>query len=246
MPAWLPKHPIPMKTVFRNCFLANFAIEPETMQRLLPPPLEPDVYEGKAFLSIVIADMERMRPAFLPAVCGVNYTQVVYRAVIRCQGERGVHFLRSDADNRWMCLLGNGLTFFHFHFSRTRWQQEGGCIQFDLTSPFRHHADIHATYEVYPTLRQMPSTSRFRSLAEAQEFLVELYAAYASDASGISRVRIKRGVWNIEIVQDIERDYAFMNGSRMFPKGTASLDSVFYVRNLPYRWYTLEKLSVTD
>jgi uncharacterized protein YqjF (DUF2071 family) len=243
MSALLPKHPIPMKTAFRHCFLVNFAVEPEAMQRLLPPPLSPDLYDGKAFLSIVIADMEKMRPAFLPAAFGVSYTQVVYRAVIRCQGERGVHFLRSDADNRWMCLLGNGLTFFHFNYSRIQWQQEGGCIQFDLTSPFRHHADIHATYEVSPPLAQMPSTSRFLSLAQAQEFLVELYAAYASDTSGVSRVRIKRGVWNIQIVQDTERVYEFMNGSRMFPEGTASLDSVFYVRNLPYRWYTLEKIA---
>src|SRR5205085_2258864 len=49
MSALLPKHPIPMKTVFRNCFLVNFAVEPELMQRLLPPPLEPDLYDGKAF-----------------------------------------------------------------------------------------------------------------------------------------------------------------------------------------------------
>src|SRR6185436_18565695 len=97
--ALVPKHPIPMRTIFRECFLVNFAVEPDVMRGLLPEGIEPDLYGGKAWLSIVIAEMDRMRPAFLPPLFGVTYDQVVYRAVVRCEGERGVYFLRSDADS---------------------------------------------------------------------------------------------------------------------------------------------------
>src|SRR5262249_25254408 len=126
-----------------------------------------------------------------------------------------------------------------------RWRQEGRCFQYDLEAPPGHHADIHASYVVSPPLKQMPSTSRFSSLEQAREFLVELYAAYASDSAGISRVRIQRAPWNIAVVQDTRQVYAFMQGSQMFPEGTATLDSIFYVRDLPYYWFPLEKLSPT-
>ena len=86
--ALVPKHPIPMRTIFRECFLVNFQVDPDVMRRLLPAGIEPDLYGGKAWLSIVIAEMERMRPAFLPALFGITYDQVVYRAVVRHGSER--------------------------------------------------------------------------------------------------------------------------------------------------------------
>ena len=105
----IPVHPVAMKTTFRRCFLVNFAVDPAAMRAQLPAHLEPDLHDGRAYLSVVIADMMRMRPAFLPAALGVTYTQVVYRAIVRFGLERGVTFLRSDADNRFMVAAGNAL-----------------------------------------------------------------------------------------------------------------------------------------
>ena len=243
MNSLIPKHPIPMKTVFRNCFLVNFAIDPEIMRRRLPPEISPDLYADKAFLSVVIADMEKMRPAFLPRALGITYNQVVYRAVVRCGGERGVHFLRSDADNRLMSLAGDLLTFFHFNHSRVTQKQEDGRYYFDLESG--DQADIHATFDVAHQSQHMPTASRFRSLAEAQSFLVELYAAFTSDSRHISTVRIKRGEWKVSVVEDLRGVYEFMDGSVLFPSGSAHLDSVFYVSDVSYYWFRLEKRPMT-
>src|SRR6185369_5985810 len=119
-----------------------------TLAAVLPPPLVPDTYAGQAFLSVVVADMERMRPAFVPAFLGVTYQQVVYRAVVRCGEERGVYFLRSDADNRLMVELGNLLSFFQFHQARIVTAEGGGLHHFDLVGDRRDHADIHATFHL--------------------------------------------------------------------------------------------------
>jgi uncharacterized protein YqjF (DUF2071 family) len=235
----VPKHPVPMRTVFRNCFLVNFAVDPQVMSRLLPPGISPDLYRDTAFLSVVIADMEKMRPAVLPRAFGITYNQVVYRAVVRCNGERGVYFLRSDADNRLMCLVGNLLTFFHFNYSRVRQKLENGKFYFDLES--RDHADIHSTFDLSSRSQIMPPMSRFRSLVEAQDFLVELYAAFASDSRYVSTVRIERGEWSVTIVEDLRGVYDFMNSSALFPAGSATIDSVFYVSRIPYYWSRLEK-----
>lgn len=113
-----------MRTVFRNCFLVNFAVEPNALAAQLPGHLRPDVHHDRAFVSVVIAKMERMRPAFLPAALGVTYIQVVYRAIVLCGSERGVCFLRSDADHPLMVLGGNALTFFQFHRADITWSQD--------------------------------------------------------------------------------------------------------------------------
>ena len=125
---WLPKHPLPMKTTFRHCFLVNFAMDAKTLRRVLPKGLEPDVHDasGKAFVSVVLADLEAMRPGFIPRALGSDFTQVVYRAIVRAPtGERGVYFLRSDADDSLsgiaMAAAGNLLSNFRFHLGRASW-----------------------------------------------------------------------------------------------------------------------------
>jgi len=238
-----PKHPVPMRTTFRDCFLVNFLMDPATLARVLPPPLEPDLAGGRAFLSVVIADMDRMRPAFLPAVCGVTYRQVVYRAVVRCGPERGVHFLCSDADNRLMVFMGNLLSFFSFHEARIIGGRSGRKHHIDLATAPDGHANIHASFDLASASRTVPAGSVFPSFDEAQAFLVELYAAFHPQAgeSAVSTVRIKRGAWHISFVDAPRARFAFMDGSAAFPAGSTRVDSVMYVEDIEYSWQTLDR-----
>jgi uncharacterized protein YqjF (DUF2071 family) len=241
--ALLPKHPVAMRTVFRDCFLVNFAIEPQVLRDALPAAIEPDLHNGKAYLSIVIAAMERMRPAFLPAFLGVSYHQVVYRAVVRHRGERGVYFLRSDADNYLMSLAGDWLTFFRFHHSHISHQHEAGRVVFRLRPRDAAPAKIHAVFDLDQRSKQLPGSSNFATLVAAQEFLVELFTAFGADprSGRVDRVHIKRGAWQIDVVPDLQAYYPLMQGSTLFPPGTAQLDSVFYAVDMPYYWHRLNR-----
>jgi uncharacterized protein YqjF (DUF2071 family) len=185
--------------------------------------------------------MDRMRPAFVPAPLGVTYRQVVYRAVVRHRGARGVYFLRSDADHRGMSLAGDWLTFFRFHTSRIAVRAEGPLVHVDLAARPGDHADIRASFDVGGASRALPPASAFGSLAEAQAFLVELYVAFGCDepTGEVRAVRIERGTWDLRVVDDRRAGYDVMSGSRLFPAGSARLDSVFYVEAIPYYWHTL-------
>ena len=72
--------------------------------------------------SVVIADLEAMRPGFLPRAFGTDFTQVVYRAIVRApNGERGVYFVRSDADDWTMSVFGSIFSNFNFNLARCVW-----------------------------------------------------------------------------------------------------------------------------
>src|SRR5207244_4060875 len=67
--------------------------------------------------------IERMRTISCPAMLGITYHHIAYRLYVEAvtaNGEtiRGLHFVRSDADNGIICALGNMFTDFKFHFSR--------------------------------------------------------------------------------------------------------------------------------
>ena len=89
----------------------------------------------------------------------------------------------------------------------------------------------------------MPTGSVFTSLTEAQNFLVELYAAFhpRPDAAAVSTVRIKRGAWNISFVDAPRARFELMDGSALFAAGSTRLDSVIYVEDIEYYWQTLDR-----
>jgi uncharacterized protein YqjF (DUF2071 family) len=232
-----PKHPVPMTTVFRRCLLANYAISPEALAAALPAPLVPDLEAGSAWLSVVIADMIRMRPAGVPAALGVSCRQVVYRAVVRCGPDRGVYFLRSDTDSRIMNLGGNLLSFFRFHYAPVSWACDRDGERVRVLSG-DGSADIDLA--LGPAESAGPSASSvFPSLADAKEHLVNLFTAFCpQDGRGrVDVVRIERADWEISVLPVLRAHCAFLDGAGPIAAGTARLESVFSVSNLPYYWH---------
>jgi uncharacterized protein YqjF (DUF2071 family) len=240
---WRPIHPVPMRTIFSTCVLVNFAIDPCALRRRLPAHLEPDLHDDKAYLSIVIARMEKMRPSFVPKALGVTYHQVVYRAVVKRNGERGVTFLRSDADNRLMVAAGNALTFFRFHAADIAWETKARGFSIALQPKNGDDARIRASYTVRDEPDRLPATSRFGDLRSAQAFLSELYVAFgAQRANGRTEtVRIARTPWKSHVVADEAGEYSAMTSGVLFARSEAQLDSIFLVEDLAYRW---ERLSL--
>ena len=237
----LPIHPIEMKTTFRHCFLANFSVQPEALVRRLPSHLHPDIHRERAFVSVVIAEMSKMRPAFLPEVLGVTYNQVVYRAVVKCGAERGVTFLRSDADNAAMVAGGNALTFFRFNSADVSWERSPNRVRFALSPKGPASARIEADYELATASASLPPSSVFSDLGTAQSFLTELYAAFGARRSDgrVEIVRIVRTPWSSAVVRDQRGVYEAMTSGLLFTAEEAVLDSVFYVRELSYHWQRL-------
>ena len=237
---FLPVHPVAMRTTFSTCVLVNFAVSPSALRRLLPTHLEPDIYRNQAYVSIVMARMEKMRPACLPRFCGVTYHQIVYRAVVKCGSERGVTFLRSDADSSPMVAAGNALTFFKFHKADVTWAETAASLRVCVEPVGHAGANIDATYELSRD-NILPQSTRFPDVRTAQEFLSELYVAFGAQRRDgrIEVVRIARNPWESTVVADQGGTYAAMSSGNLFGKDEASLDSIFVVRNLRYLWGSL-------
>lgn len=239
----LPKHPFPVQTVFRRCLLANFAVDPELLDQLLPRHVEPDTYDGHAYVSVVIGQMDKMRPVLVPRLLGITYNQIVYRAAVRCGDETGVHFLRSDADSRIMAMLGNAMSFFRFHHAQIELVETEG--QFHVEVHAQSPGSIHASYDVERASRVPPSTSAFADMGSAQAWLVERYTAFdfTPGRSKIDIVRIDRGDWDVRVLPDLGSEYEFMTTGPLASTGTR-LDSVFAVADIPYRWHRLETAAI--
>ena len=58
--------PLPMRAVFQDLLLVTYAVPPAGLAALLPSKVHPYERDGKAFISIVVANIRGMRPGVLP------------------------------------------------------------------------------------------------------------------------------------------------------------------------------------
>ena len=89
-------------------------------------------------------------------------------------------------------------------------------------------------------LEGMPPTSVFPSVKAAYDFLVDFYDAFAfaPETNEVLLLEIERGPWQIQVVPPVDYYFGYFSDGA-FPPGSAELDSVFYFRNVPYRWLPL-------
>lgn len=85
---------------WRELLFLHWTMDPEVIQATLPPGLEVETFEGRAWIGVVPFLMRSIRPRFLPALPYVsNFLEANVRTYVRDQqGRSGVWFYSLDCD----------------------------------------------------------------------------------------------------------------------------------------------------
>jgi uncharacterized protein YqjF (DUF2071 family) len=212
-------------------------MEPEVLKKVLPYPIEPFTYKGKAFLSIVISDLHKMHPSFFPKFLGVTFNQIVYRAVVKVNDKKGVYFVRSDSDSVFMNFMGNLFSNFKLHKANINFENE----LFELDNFDFEKAKIRAKY-ILKDSKTLPKESIFETIDEATNHLVELFSAFSVRENKTFEVQIKRTEWEVCIVEDEIMEYEFMQKGTIFNSKSCKIDSIFYIENVDYHWMPQKRI----
>lgn len=90
-----------MHQTWRDLLFAHWEVPAEALARRLPPGLQPDLFDGRAFLGVVPFRMTGVRLAGLPPLPGAAaFPELNVRTYVRRRGEGGVWFFSLDAASR--------------------------------------------------------------------------------------------------------------------------------------------------
>ena len=94
----LPRRPWVMLQSWHDLLFAHWPIEPSVMRALVPPQLELDLFERRAWVGVVPFRMSGVRLRGLPAVPGTHaFPELNVRTYVRHRGRAGVYFFSLDA-----------------------------------------------------------------------------------------------------------------------------------------------------
>jgi uncharacterized protein len=96
--------------IWKDLVFLHWEIDKNILQKKLPSGFTLDLFEGKAYVSIVPLFMKKMEVTFVPFLTRLSFSQVNVRTYVTVNGEKGVYFLSLDANNH-LAVLGGKIGF---------------------------------------------------------------------------------------------------------------------------------------
>lgn len=181
----LPNRAWHMTMSWLDLLFAHWSFAPDGIARLLPPGLELDTFQGRAWVAVVPFRMSHVGPRMLNWLPGVSaFPELNVRTYVVADGKPGVWFFSLDAASA--VAVRAARTGFHLPYFRARMSCEarGGWIEY---ASERNHPDAPAGV----------FRGRYRGIGDVyasapgtlEHWLTERYCLYARDRRG----RIRRG-----------------------------------------------------
>jgi len=256
----LPECPsVPWLTTVRTNWIdalsINYAVDMKALAKLIPAPLEPEPHKGRAWVQVLVSSLRDIRPQGTPALFGVCFYQVTYRAAVRYRSRdgtwsRGGYFIRSDTNHQVMRAVGNALKEFKFHdfgAAKMVMVRHGTKLNIGIEpDSSRPNGKIVGVLDTRP-LAGPPKGSVWASLQELKEPLVECYDAYAPDKeSGFMYIlTIDRDPWKEQFISTGEIYCEYMDRGPL-GNGRSRLDSVLHFADCNYRWRPLRRQRLVE
>ncbi len=234
--------------VIRRRILISFRVDPEVMQRQLPPPLRPKRLGDAAIAGLCLIWLEQVRPRFMPLPMGAASENAAHRVAV-CwtdeQGEscEGVYVARRDTSSLLNHLTGGRLFPGAQHRSRFHVRDDGEAIDFSMEAADGAVIRLRARPGA-----ALPATSRFPSMQAASDFYEAGSLGFSASRDGqrLEGVTLCTRVWRMEplVLESVYSSY--FADERRFPRGSVELDSAVLMRDIPHEWRSAPGLDLAS
>jgi uncharacterized protein YqjF (DUF2071 family) len=188
---------------WRHLLFLHWEVPADPIRRLLPPGLEPDLFEGRAFVGLVPFTMRGIRPVGLPSVRGLsNFHETNVRTYVHGRGRGpGVWFFSLDAANAIGAALGRLWFALPYFFARMSLEVEdrGGVLRLSYASKRLYPGPRPALTRIEAEVRSPVEPARPGTL---EYFLAERYLLYSSSRGrGLFKGRVHHSPYPLQVAE---------------------------------------------
>lgn len=219
--------------------LVNFRIEPSFLQRVLPSPFRPKLVGGKGIAGVCLIRLAQIRPRWLPGVLGFSSENAAHRIAVEWDSgegaQDGVYIPRRDTSSR-LNLIAGGRIFPGEHNRATfEVREEGNFVSISVNS---RDGKTRLMVEG-STTDNLPSTSIFRSLAEASAFFEGGALGYSATSrpGEFDGLELRTFKWHVEPLEVTRVSSSFFSDTVLFPPGSVEFDCALLMRKIAHEWH---------
>lgn len=191
---------------WNDVLFLHWQVELPELLPFIPAELEIDLFDGKAWVSLVAFTMEKIRPGYLPSFPPVsNFDEINIRTYVRKNNKAGVYFLSIEGGKRLSCMIARLLSELPYRYSHIKREEK---IYSSINMEF--HDKLYIRYK---------TGNEPQEKTELDEWLTERYALFQDTETAINEFEIHHIEWPITKleIESIEFDYprfiSLMNNS---------------------------------
>jgi hypothetical protein len=232
-----------LEGVIGRRILLNFRVDPEAVQKFVPPPLEVEEYREYAIVGVCLIRLEHLRPKGVPSALGISSENMAHRIAIRYPTESGmkpgVFIWRRDTDQKIVQLFGGRLFPGVHGAARFDVNDDPAILQMNIST---QHGEADVRLSALRSSR-WPTTSIFSQLGDASDFFRKGDCGFSCSLRGdrVEGLQLRTLRWQMEPLTIEDQSCAFYEDSR-FPAGSVSYDSALLMRGLPHEWHEMKDI----
>lgn len=241
-PTLEPDQQVVMHQNWHHLLFLHWEVPAAELQKLLPPRLTVDTFEGKAYVGLVPFTVTGARPILLPAVPGVSdFHEVNVRTYVHLDGvEPGVWFFSLDASSSIAVTAARAAyKLSYFHSAMTFDVTRGALPSIRMTA---RRDDPDGVKPADAVIRYTPEEGAVgpAAIGSLDFFLTERYVLYAADSHRqLYRARVHHQSYPLQKVRVDEVEETLVWAANIRRPSSAPLKH--YAREVNVKVYALEK-----
>lgn len=169
---------------WNNAIFLHYQVELIDLEKFVPKELEIDLFEGKAWVSVVAFTMENIRPRNLPSFPPVsNFDEINIRTYVKSNTKTGVYFLSIEGGTRLSCRIAKSISKLPYRFSAIE-RSENKYLS--RNTEFKDKLDI-----------EFDIGRKVLEKTELDKWLTERYALFQDTNTSINEFEIHHLEWPI-------------------------------------------------
>lgn len=228
----------PLAAVVERRLLVNYRVDPDVARTLLPAPLEPQLVDGSAVAGICLLRLGVLRPAVVPFRIGWGAENAAHRIAVTWEDggtRRSGVFVPYRHSASVLPVLAGGRLFPGVHHS-ARFEVDETAERVRVALIGRPSDRVETTDVDVDVRIGGPWTSAlFPTLAAASEFFRRgsVGLSPSRDDRRLERMVLSTDAWHVEAATALSVRSSFFD---RLPAGSAELDSVLIMRDVPVTW----------
>jgi len=222
--------------------LINYRLDPDVAQSLLPGSLRPQLVDGSAVAGICLLRLGKLRPTWFAPPIGWGAENAAHRIAVEWDDASGTHagvYIPERHSASWLPVVVGGRLFpgVHKHADFTG-AESAERVQVTMTAA---DTSVQADVEITDTW----TSSLFDTVADASAFFQNGAVGWSPSHDGhrLEGLQLKTTQWRVEPGKALTVDSSFFDA---LPAGSAVLDNVLVMRNVPITWSAPESLAIAD
>ena len=215
--------------------LINFTADASSVEKIIPAPFRPQLYEGKAIVGICLIRLKHIKPKGFPNFIGVNSENGAHRiAVVWDENgvtKSGVYIPRRDTSLMLNTIVG-GRVFPGKHYqAKFNVKVENDQYHIDFKSSDKTEISIDAS-----VTEKLNENSIFKTLENASNFFEKGELGYSPNKNKFEGLRLKTYKWEVTPLVVSHVKSSFFEDTNIFPKGTVQFDNALLMTNIEHEW----------